>query len=66
MIELIKAGLIDEKSTHLEINGITEKLKFFVSLPTADSDYYCNLVMLIFGLNKKLFKKDYKNLEFVK
>ena len=32
-----------------------EKLRFFVSKPGDNSDYYSNYVMLLFGLNKKLF-----------
>ena len=43
-----------------------EKLKLFISAPNAEADYYCNFVMILFGVNKKIFKKDYKNTDFVK
>lgn len=37
--------------------GVIDKIKYFVSAATARGDYYCNYVMLLFGVNKKLFPK---------
>jgi len=37
-----------------------------VSKPGDSSDYYCNYVMLLYGLNKKLFKPKYSLVDFVK
>lgn len=34
---------------------LTKKLKFFTAKPEDKSDYYSNYVMLIHGLNKKIF-----------
>ena len=48
------------------LEEIIPKLKFFVSKPEVPSDYYFNYVMLLFGLNKKLFVKEYRVEEFVK
>ena len=60
-------NIADEKfKEKFELNEIIKKLKYFVSKAEAKSDYYCNYIMLLFGLNKKLFRKDYNVLEFVK
>lgn len=34
---------------------VESKLKFFTSKPEDKADYYSNLVMLIYGMNKKIF-----------
>lgn len=45
---------------------IENKLKCFSSKGGDKHDAFCNYFMIIFGINKKLFKKEYKNTDFVK
>lgn len=48
------SGLNEEKFKEFNFS-IENKLKYFASKPGDNSDYYCNYIMLIYGLNKKLF-----------
>ena len=57
---------VENFSEKLQLDTIIPKLKFFVSKPETKSDYYCNYTMLLFGLNKKLFVKEYSAVNFMK
>ena len=46
-----------------EIDG---KLKFFISKKEHNSDYYSNFIMLLFGINKKIFNGKYGLIDFAR
>lgn len=55
---MFEKGLIDHAKTDcFALDPILERTKFFISQPNAKADYYTNFIMLLFGSNKKLFKK---------
>ena len=57
-MEMFEKGLIDHAKTDcFALDPILERTKFFISQPNAKADYYTNFIMLLFGSNKKLFKK---------
>ena len=57
-MEMFERGLIDHAKTDcFALDPILERTKFFISQPNAKADYYTNFIMLLFGSNKKLFKK---------
>lgn len=55
-----------QASTLFSLDNVLSKLKLFASLPNADSQYYCNFVMVLFGSNKKVFNKGFSCGDFVK
>ncbi len=58
--EGIKDHIKNKINQDLEFNfEIFDKMKYFASDANAKGDYYCNYVMLLYGINKKLFPKEY-------
>lgn len=58
----INDGIKEQIKNKMQVNGnfdfaVIDKIKYFASQATARGDYYCNYVMLLFGVNKKLFPK---------
>ena len=64
---MITTGVIEENQVKLFKYDLEGKLKFFRSKKEHASDFYSNFVMLVYGINKKLFgNQKYSLIDFAK
>lgn len=67
MVTLLKGITLNEELVPEIRFDVGDKHKFFISKAEDKADYYSNLVMLIYGLNKKVFSQlKYSLIDFSK